>query len=132
MRQEALGYGTMNGGRGVSIPRYTKVEMLGCTFPVTEHRRVDGNPRPDDDKPHLQTNEQTPRQPRDASVTRASFMDLYSLTFIGRFRKWLLSRMTTSKSLFSMGRIVSTPGALNLLLEHGAASAGSAVPSLPR
>jgi len=30
----------------------------------------------------------------------------------------------TSKSLFSMGRIVSTPGALNLLLEHGAAVQG--------
>lgn len=27
----------------------------------------------------------------------------------------------TSKSLFPLGRIVSTPGALNLLLEHGAA-----------
>jgi hypothetical protein len=30
----------------------------------------------------------------------------------------------TSKSLFSMGRIVCTPGAMNLLLEHGAAVQG--------
>jgi hypothetical protein len=29
-------------------------------------------------------------------------------------------KITPTKSLFSLGRMVSTPGALNLMLEHGA------------